>query len=441
MSRLKTVIMKHWLVSLLFLSSATLALGQRPSPIHISGMVADSLNVEGRTAYLFISFENQAAFIDSCRIRGGHFVLEGQIPFDEVTAEVLIDRVPLSSGSIVVRSGDRIEFDFAPLGRMGRPDVSGSASQEELCRLLKAPVVALRKRLQAEFMQLPAGDNRRAAIGERIDSCFRAEAVLWRELLRTTRSGFNAVYACLNLLPDMTEREQTETYAYIRTKFPDDVNFSTLTGTTPSGMPIAAMTPESREAFNRYARIVGDPLPYPETREERGESELTITPPDSAVPDAESPAASASVYGPGDLVADFSLPDRNGNAVAWSSLATPYVLLDFWASWCGPCREEVPSLLAAVRDYGEELSVYAVSIDENLNLWKQAIEADGSGEALTHVILRKGNANYDSLFRRFDIRTIPHNLLLDGERRVVAVDLRGDALREWLGKAPRSERR
>ena len=177
-------------------------------------MVADSLNVEGRTAYLFISFENQAAFIDSCRIRGGHFVLEGQIPFDEVTAEVLIDRVPLSSGSIVVRSGDRIEFDFAPLGRMGRPDVSGSASQEELCRLLKAPVVALRKRLQAEFMQLPAGDNRRAALGERIDSCFRAEAVLWRELLRTTRSGFNAVYACLNLLPDMTEREQTETYVY-----------------------------------------------------------------------------------------------------------------------------------------------------------------------------------------------------------------------------------
>ena len=108
------------------------------------------------------------------------------------------------------------------------------------------------------------------------------------------------------------------------------------------------------------------------------------------------------------------------------------MLLDFWASWCGPCREEVPSLLAAVRDYGEELSVYAVSIDENLNRWKQAIEADGSGEALTHVILRKDNANYDSLFRRFDIRTIPHNLLLDGERRVVAVDLRGDALHEWL---------
>ena len=394
-------------------------------------MVADSLEVEGRTAYLFISFENQAAFIDSCRIRGGHFVLEGQIPFDEVTAEVLIDRVPLSSGSIVVRSGDRIEFDFAPLGRMGRPDVSGSASQEELCRLLKAPVVALRKRLQAEFMQLPAGDNRRAALGERIDSCFRAEAVLWRELLRTTRSGFNAVYACLNLLPDMTEREQTETYAYIRTEFPDNVNFSTLTGTTPSGMPIAAMTPESREAFNRYARIVGDPLPYPETREERGESELTITPPDSAAPDAESSAASASVYGPGDLVADFSLPDRNGNAVAWSSLTTPYVLLDFWASWCAPCRRELPGLLDAASRFDGVLSVCAVSVDEDAAAWRSAVEQEGLSPLL-NLRLDRSDASFAELVARFDIRTIPHNLLLDGERRVVAVDLRGDALREWL---------
>ena len=415
------------------MSSATLALGQRPSPIHISGMVADSLEVEGRTSYLFLSFENQAAFIDSCRIRGGHFVLEGQIPFDEVTAEVLIDRVPLSSGSIVVRSGDRIEFDFAPLGRMGRPDVSGSASQEELCRLLKAPVVALRKRLQAEFMQLSAGDNRRAELGERIDSCFRAEAVLWRELLRTTRSGYNAVYACLNLLPDMTEREQTETYAYIRTEFPDNVNFSTLTGTTPSGMPVAAMTPESREAFNRYARIVGDPLPYPETREERGESELTITPPDSAAPDAESSAASASVYGPGDLVADFSLPDRNGNAVAWSSLATPYVLLDFWASWCAPCRRELPGLLDAASRFDGVLSVCAVSVDEDAAAWRSAVEREGLSPLL-NLRLDRSDASFAELVARFDIRTIPHNLLLDGERRVVAVDLRGDALREWLEK-------
>lgn len=238
----------------------------------ISGSVADSLDAEGRMAYLFIYFDNQAGFIDSCRIYGGRFMLEGWIPFDEMVAEVLIERVSLSSGSIVVRSGDRIDFAFARLGRMGWPEVSGAESQEELCSVLGVPVAALRKRLQAELLHLSPDDDRRAALKTRIGSCFHREGLLWRELLRTTRNGFNAVYACLNLLSDLSESEQTETYAYIRTKFPDNANLSMLTGTMPSGEPIPAMMPESREAFNRYARIVGEPLPYPDATEERPDS-------------------------------------------------------------------------------------------------------------------------------------------------------------------------
>ena len=434
--------MKHPLVYLLFLFSTINVCGQHPSSVRISGSVADSLDAEGRTAYLFTYFDNQAAFIDSCRICGGRFVLEGRIPFDEVAAEVLIERVPLSYGSIVVRSGDRIDFAFAPLGRMGRPEVSGSESQEELCSVLGAPVVTLRKRLQAESLNLSPDDDRRAALATRIDSCFRAEGLLWRELLRTTRSGFNAVYACLNLLPDLSESEQTETYAYIRAKFPDNANLSMLTGTTPSGEPIPAMTPESREAFNRYACIVGDPLPYPDPVEEEAGFELTIAPPGSAISDADNPTDAdedkpAIPYRCGDTVVSFSLPDREGKETSWRSLQTPYVLIDFWASWCLPCREEMPGLLAAARDYERTLAVYAVSIDENLNRWKQAVEADGSGTALTHVILRKDDPDYDRLFRMFGIETIPHNFLLDADGKIVAVDLRGDALRSKLEELQR----
>ena len=393
-------------------------------------------------AYLFTYFDNQAGFIDSCRICGGRFMLEGRIPFDEVAAEVLIERVPLSSGSIVVRSGDRIDFAFAPLGRMGRPEVSGSESQEELCRVLGAPVVTLRKRLQTEFLNLPPDDDRRAALETRIDSCFRAEGLLWRELLRTTRSGFNAVYACLNLLPDLSESEQAETYAYIRTKFPDNVNLSMLTGTTPSGEPIPAMTSESREAFNRYARIVGDLLPYPDTTEENAGFELSITPPGSALTDTDTPTGTTqenteSPYRCGDTVVSFSLPDREGRETSWRGLRTPYVLIDFWASWCVPCREEMPGLLAAARDYEGTLAVYAVSVDGNLNCWKQAVEADGSGSVLTHVILREDDPDYDRLFRLFGIETIPHNFLLDTDGRIVAVDLRGEALRSKLEELQR----
>ena len=201
------------------------------------------------------------------------------------------------------------------------------------------------------------------------------------------------------------------------------------------------MTPESREAFNRYACIVGDPLPYPDPVEEAG-FELTIAPPGSAISDADNPTDAdedkpAIPYRCGDTVVSFSLPDREGKETSWRSLQTPYVLIDFWASWCLPCREEMPGLLAAARDYERTLAVYAVSIDENLNRWKQAVEADGSGTALTHVILRKDDPDYDRLFRMFGIETIPHNFLLDADGKIVAVDLRGDALRSKLEELQR----
>ena len=92
---------------------------------------------------------------------------------------------------------------------------------------------------------------------------------------------------------------------------------------------------------------------------------------------------------------------------------------------------------AAAREYERTLAVYAVSIDEILYRWKQAVVADGSGTALTHVILRKDDPDYDRLFRMFGIETIPHNFLLDADGKIVAVDLRGDALRSKLEELQR----
>ena len=205
-------------------------------------------------------------------------------------------------------------------------------------------------------------------------------------------------------------------------RWPDDVNRSMLTGISSiTGDSIGDMTLRTKAVLNRRAVLMGDLPPYPiESHSE----------PNAAEPETER-------YALNDVVADFSLPDREGRETSWRGLRTPYVLVDFWASWCVPCREEMPGLLAAARDYEGTLAVYAVSVDGNLNRWKQAVEADGSGAVLTHVILREDDPDYDRLFRLFGIETIPHNFLLDADGRIVAVDLRGEALRSKLEELQR----
>ena len=98
-----------------------------------------------------------------------------------------------------------------------------------------------------------------------------------------------------------------------------------------------------------------------------------------------------------------------------------------------PCRRELPGLLDAASRFDGVLSVCAVSVDEDAAAWRSAVEQEGLSPLL-NLRLDRSDASFAELVARFDIRTIPHNLLLDGERRVVAVDLRGDALREWLEK-------
>ena len=383
--------------------------------------VADGYDFNGHQAYLLGYYDtNCAVWLDSVRIADNHATFRTKMPYDEMLCEVIIADCPTSFRQFRFARGERASFMFNPDLQTLYPPVEGSEASAEIADYMEEIRAGMQKQraLNMALMAEKAGSHRAEELRQELEKVSADRRSLSVELLSGTKSFLNAFSACFMLF-DLPADSLAKIKEELLRRWPDDVNRSMLTGVSAlTGDSIREMSLPTKAVLNRRAVLLGDLPPYPAESQEG-----------SAVASAKT-----SVYGPGDLVADFSLPDRNGNAVAWSSLTTPYVLLDFWASWCGPCREEVPSLLAAVRDYGEELSVYAVSIDENLNLWKQAIEADGSGEALTHVILRKDNANYDSLFRRFDIRTIPHNLLLDEERRVVAVDLRGDALREWFEK-------
>lgn len=128
---------------------------------------------------------------------------------------------------------------------------------------------------------------------------------------------------------------------------------------------------------------------------------------------------------------DLTFEDGNRTKISTKDINTPYIFVDFWASWCKPCRKEIPNIKQAVSKYKDDLTVYAVSLDNKHDAWQKAIEEDSTQEFL-QVIGTLRNGSPTPLLRQLDIQRIPANFLLDKERRIVAKDLRGEQLMQTL---------
>ncbi len=131
----------------------------------------------------------------------------------------------------------------------------------------------------------------------------------------------------------------------------------------------------------------------------------------------------------GEPAIDFALNDTTGNPIAISSFKGKFLLIDFWASWCAPCRKENPNVVSLYNDYSDKgFEIIGVSFDEDRGRWIQAIHDDGL--TWPHVSDLKGfNSAAAQLYA---IHAIPATFLLDREGNIVAKGLRGDALREKL---------
>lgn len=135
----------------------------------------------------------------------------------------------------------------------------------------------------------------------------------------------------------------------------------------------------------------------------------------------------------GEMIApEIALPSPAGDTVRLSSTRGSIVLLDFWASWCSPCRIESPNLVKAYETYHSKgFQIYQVSLDKTKDAWIKGIEDDHLGRWIHVSDVKYWSSVVVSLYR---IESIPANYLLDREGRVIAANLRGDALQRKLAE-------